>query len=209
MQYIFIGGPPRCGGTLINSILCSNTKTNPLLRESHYFRELIQLYQRSKSVHSSLEETHYFENEAALKHFSGEIARRFLEIVAKRYHCKEYLVLKSVSLTPLFPVLHEVLPSAKYIIVVRDPRDTISSQLNVGIKQEKLGKHNQFLRDIEKLAKDYMQYYAAAATSNDRSFYSCLLYVKLEDLIHNPIRNIADIGNFTSISLTSGKSVSV
>ena len=43
MTYFFIGGCPRSGTTLLQNIICSNTKVNPLIGEVGYLYHLVKI----------------------------------------------------------------------------------------------------------------------------------------------------------------------
>ncbi|MBE9226311.1 hypothetical protein IQ264_12845 [Phormidium sp. LEGE 05292] len=50
MTYFFICGNQRAGTTLLQSILCSDDTTSPLLQEAMYFRSMISTYQLGKTI---------------------------------------------------------------------------------------------------------------------------------------------------------------
>lgn len=202
MAYFFVGGAPRTGGTLLTSILCADASVNPLLREAHYLREQVQLYKRCKTYHKEHEQLNYFTDEEDLRTFTRQWVLALLEKVRARYAPAEHLVLKSFPLTFEFPELFELLPDARFLVTLRDPRDGIASQVVVGEKQAKAGKNVRFPRDMQQLVWEYQGLYTSCVNSPDADFKSRILYVKYEDLVGEPAKELARIRTFTGLSLT-------
>jgi hypothetical protein len=201
MAYFFVGGAPRSGGTLLTSILCADTTCNPLLRETHYLREQVQLYKRCKTYFKENEQRNYFADEDELCSFTREWVMALLEKIRARYAPIEHIVLKSFPLTFEFPELYELLPEARFLVTLRDPRDGIASQVVVGEKQAKAGKNVRFPRDMRQLVWEYQGLYSACVNSQDAAFKSRILYVKYEDLVGDAEKELARIRDFTGLSL--------
>lgn len=201
MSYFFVGGPPRSGGTLLYSILCSDSLTNPLLRETHYFRHIIETYIHSKDSFASLEDYHFFTDAAELRDYNAHWATDFLERIRKRHPPANHVVLKSFMLTPLMPVVHELIPDAKFLISVRDPRDVIASMFEVAEKQQAQGKSSRFPRDPEQRCLEYLATYGPCVTTRDESFRRNILFVKYEQLVQRPMEVLDQIRRFTGLSL--------
>ena len=201
MAYFFVGGAPRSGGTLLTSILCADESVNPLLREAHYLREQVQLYKRCKTYHKENEQLNYFTDEEDLRRFTQRWVLALLEKIRARYAPAEHLVLKSFPLTFELPELHELLPEARFLVTLRDPRDGIASQVVVGEKQARTGKNVRFPRDMQKLVWEYQALYTSCVTSQNAAFKSRLLYVKYEDLVGDPTKELARIRAFTGLPL--------
>ncbi len=205
MTYFFIGGSPRSGTTLLQSLLCSDKKTNPLIREALYFSALISTYHLGKFTFE-VEAKDYFDNFDDLKNFSASWVQAFLEKTHQRYAPAEHLVLKAPELTKFFPDLYELIQDSVYLIMVRDPRDTIASLLEVGNKikpQEHPEWFYQMVRDrnIAKLAKFYKSFYQPAINYHCREFCQKTRYIKYESLVTNCNQIIEQIKNFTGLSM--------
>lgn len=201
MSYFFVGGPPRSGGTLLYSILCSDSLTNPLLRETHYFRHIIETYIRSKDSFASLEGHHFFSDAAELCDYSARWATDFLERTRERYPPAVHVALKSFMLTPLMPVVHELIPDAKFLISVRDPRDVIASMFEVAEKQQAQGKSSRFPRDPKQRCLEYLATYGPCVATKNESFRRNILFVKYEQLVQHPMEVLDQIRIFTGLSL--------
>src|SRR3546814_1868167 len=70
--------------------------------------------------------------------------------------------LKSPELSTYFPHAADLFPEARFVISVRDPKDTIASMIEVGERHRRSGV-NSFLaaagRNIDALSKSYRQFY--------------------------------------------------
>jgi hypothetical protein len=201
MAYFFIGGAPRSGGTLLASILCADKTVNPLLRETHYLREQVQLYKRCKTYFKENERRNYFADEEDLRSFTRQWVLALLDKIRDRYKPIEHLVLKSFPMTFEFPELYELLPEAYFLVTLRDPRDGIASQVEVGEKQAKAGQNVRFPRDTHRLACEYQAIYSSCVNTRDAAFKSRILYVKYEDLVGDTEKALARIRDFTGLSL--------
>jgi hypothetical protein len=102
----------------------------------------------------------------------------------------------------MFPAVHELLPDARFIISVRDPRDIITSQIEVGQRQVQQGQPNRFPRDIIALSKENKQYYMPSVANNDPVFRSKVLYIRYEDLTRDIECQLKRIREFTGLSLS-------
>jgi len=207
MNCFFIGGAARTGGTLLNGVLCSDQTTNPLLRETHHFREVVRLYCNGKQTFEAREKRHYFSTVEELRAIISVFGYEFLRRTLERYPPSTNLVVKSFPLTTMFPDLHELIPEAKFVISVRDPRDTIASQIAVGKRLESAGERNQFPRNILKLAREYNRHYLPTLECANPDFTRQLLFVKYESLTRQPEMEIERIRRFTGLALHGADAV--
>ena len=84
------------------------------------------------NYHASLElfdlhSRNYFEDREQLNEFCAAETVRFLEMTHAFFGNPKFLVLKHPFLTRLFTYLHQLLPEAKFVISLRDPRDHVAS----------------------------------------------------------------------------------
>lgn len=201
MSCFFIGGAPRSGGTLLTSILCADRTTNPTLREAHYLRGMIQAHLQGKQFRETLEGGQYFRTDDELRNFSAAWVNAFLDQLRVRYAPAQNLVIKSFLMSVLFPAVFELLPEARFLISVRDPRDIVCSQIDVGEKQRQQGQNVRFPRDVARLSRENSQYYLPSMAFRDPAFRSRVLFVRYEDLVHQPDVEIDRIRAFTGLAL--------
>ena len=130
MNYVFIGGCMRTGTTLLQSILCGDSATNPLIPEAQWLARLLFLYKWSMGNFSTLQR-HYFRDKDDCRDFHRRICLDFLDKTADRYGNPTTLVLKAPDLATTYKQLNEFVPDSKFLVMVRDPRDTIPSLLKL------------------------------------------------------------------------------
>ncbi len=201
MTCFFIGGAPRSGGTLLTSILCSDRTTNPMLREAHYLREMVQAYRQGKQFFNTLEGGHFFSDSEDLRQFSATWVQAFLDKLGARYASASHLVLKSFLMSVMFPAVFELLPEARFLISVRDPRDIACSQIDVGERQRRQGLNVRFPRDVTRLSRENRHYYLPSMTFRHPGFQSQVLFVRYEDLVQQPDTEVGRIRAFTGLAL--------
>lgn len=201
MTCFFIGGAPRSGGTLLTSILCADRTTNPTLREAHYLREMVQAYRQGKQFCNTLEGGQYFRDLDELRRFSSTWVDAFLDQLKARYSPATNLVVKSFLMSVMFPAVFELLPEARFLISVRDPRDIACSQIDVGEKQRRQGQNVRFPRDVVRLSRENRHYYLPSMSFQHPDFQRQVLFVRYEDLVSDPDRQVERIRTFTGLAL--------
>ncbi|VXD24051.1 hypothetical protein PL8927_790149 [Planktothrix serta PCC 8927] len=207
MTYFFIGGCPRSGTTLVQSILCSDPATNPLIGEVGYLYHLVEAYHSAKLDFES-QGRYFFNDFIDLKQFSTSLVQSFLNQLQKHYTDATDLVLKHPVLSRFFPDVYELLEeNVKFIVVIRDPRDTISSLIQVGerMKQQGNKRHLTSLftqRNMAEYLKFYQSIYAPAWNFKSDDFQSKTCYIKYEYLVCDPNSALQDLRNFTGLNLT-------
>ncbi|HEB86827.1 MAG TPA: sulfotransferase [Gammaproteobacteria bacterium] len=206
MSCFFIGGVNRSGTTLLQSILCSDKTTNPLIHEASYLRNIVEAYvfgQQQFDEHNK----YYFSSAEDLRDFTARWAREFIEKVRQRYPTAEHIVLKHPPLTPRFPALFELLSSAgedvRFFIIIRDPRDVAASLVRVGERLRSQGQSEgaTLPRDMSKLGNYYMRCYTPALSHQDKEYQGHITLIKYEDLVTNPAPVIENIRRASGLRL--------
>ena len=111
------------------------------------------------------------------------------------------------------PELYEVVPGARFVMSVRDPRDIVASMIEVSNRklQKKMQGYPQIprdvklmasSRDVESMASKLMTCYEPCLACRDPGFRARLLYVKYEDLVSDPSSVIADMQSWTGLDLS-------
>ena len=206
MTAIFVGGSQRSGTTLVQTILCASGATNPMIGEAKYFRQLVQAYAFGKRQFSG-ETRDYFKDLEELRVFHGGLIQRFLDHTLARFEGAKHLVLKEPHLTMLFPELVELLPAARFICVVRDPRDVIASMIEVGRKLDEKGIADDPMgrmfvrRDMRALSRHYLSFYLPALRSADSGFMERYLFLRYEDLVQKPDEAMKQVAAFTGLEI--------
>ena len=193
----------RSGMSLLQAVLCSTEETNPQIHEAQYFTQLVHLYSYARRTFDRYL-CHYFQNLDELTGFHADLMRGFLDQTLRRYHPANHLVLKNPEITPLFPEIGNLLTDVKFIVVVRDPRDTIASMRDVARRQEEQGKDTNLTRmagSVEQLAARYNWCYAALTSASNNKFDSRRIVVRYEDIVQKTDGVVDELAAFTGLPL--------
>ena len=206
MSVFFIGGVNRSGTTLLQSILCSDKTTNPLIHEASYLRSIVEAYvfgQQKFEEHNK----YYFSSIEDMRDFTAGWAKSFLDKTRSRYPEAEHLVLKHPPLTPRFPALFDLLSSIgedpRFFIIIRDPRDVAASLVRVGERLRAKGEPegNTLPRNMNMLGNYYMQCYMPALAPQHPPYKNRITIIKYEDLVSNPHTAIENIRKTSGLKL--------
>jgi hypothetical protein len=203
MSYIFVGGSQRSGTSLLAASLCAGEETNPYLGESGSLRALLQVHSVMNQRYEDEMAFHFGSREVTDEYF-GSCLRSYLSHTMAFHAPISSLVLKEPHLTMQFPLIWKLIPTAKFVMLIRDPRDIAASMLTVGEKLKKEGKLHLFNSgDIAKIANIIGQFYrpTLAAMKQNSSFSKSVFWVKYEDLVADPTGTIDQLRAFTGLKL--------
>lgn len=201
MPYLFVGGSQRSGTTLLQQVLCLSPASTPRHAEASYLRMLVQAYHQA-CVDFDHDSSSYFDDLADLTHFHAGLVYSFLSRSLARHSDASTLILKEPHLTPLFPSLYALVPEARFVLIMRDPRDIMASMINVGERMAQQGQQHHFQqRNIEQLSQLIKSFYAPSLNSKNQAFTSHTLTIRYEDLVSNnpDLRN--SLSQFTGLAL--------
>ena len=201
MKTIFIGGSQRSGTTLLNKFLCLDQHTNPKIAEASYLRELVSAY-KNALLDFDHDSASYFENQNDLRQFHSSIINLFLNRTLKRFPGTSTLVLKEPHLTQFFPELFDLVPHARFIISVRDPRDIIASMIQVGERMQASGQQHFFQqRNMPLLCQQVLSFYAPGLNNQNPAFRKNLLIIRYEDFIQQTETVKRNLAQFSGLEL--------
>ncbi|MEX0809584.1 MAG: sulfotransferase [Dongiaceae bacterium] len=203
---LFVGGAMRSGTTLAARLLTSSGDTNPLLAESQYLGALLDLAPHWQSQFD-LFLADYFADPAAFDAFSRDVAARFLGVVRARYPQAKKLVLKHPETTRRFRQLAGWFPQARFVVTVRDPRDTIASMVAVGERLAAKGERGSlaaFGRDMAKFCDVFRGYYADTFRDMEL-FEGRMLILRYEDLVANRNDVIGELARFADLRIDAAR----
>jgi hypothetical protein len=199
---LFVGGAMRSGTTLAARLLTSSGETNPLLAESQYLGAQLDLAAHWQSQFD-LFLADYFYDAAAFESFSRETCVRFLAVVRQRYPAAQKLVLKHPETTRHFRRLAQWFAKARFVVTVRDPRDTIASMVAVGERLAAKGERGSlaaFGRDMGRFCDIFRGYYAD--TFRDMAlFEGRMLILRYEDLAANRREVVDELARFAGLRI--------
>ena len=182
-------------------ILCSDPYSNPVLTENHFVSDAALAYSNSRN-RLDREKGHFFTGARDAREFYSDWITSFLERIQSRYAPAKHLIIKSTGLSPYSPDLHEIMPDARFIMSMRDPRDIVASMIEVGERQQRMWGNNQYPRDADGLASLVMKTYAPCLTCRDPGFNEKLYVVIYERLVTDPSSIIAKMETWAGLDLS-------
>lgn len=199
MAVLFVGGSQRTGTSIAQQMLCQLPSANPYIYEANYLRQLVQCYADARDNFGSSHES-YFTDVQSLRGFNSGVVLAFLEQTKQRLGGCEHLILKEPHLTMLWPALAELVPDAKFVLMIRDPRDVIASMVQVGEKQQRLGQNYIFAaRNIPQMCRHFLSFYGPALNYQDAGFRSRLGVARYEELATDPAQALRGLTKFTGL----------
>ena len=198
---IFVVGAARSGGTLLYSILCADPALNPMLQENHFVSDAAASFERGRR-RLGIEGDNFFDSADDLRDFYTSWIRAFLDRVRRRYPPARIVAIKSLNLSGRFHVLHALLPEARFIVTVRDPRDIAASMVRVGERQADLRGQSQYPRDMRVLSHYIMEPYQIALSDNQiPSLRQVTHIVRFEDLVANVVQTMTSLDEAFGLGL--------
>lgn len=202
---LFVGGSQRTGTTLMNALLCQDPDTNPLIHEATYLRKLLAAYQWARP-RLDYKAGPFFSDAQDLDGFHRELVQGLLERLRRRSGHPRVLVLKEPHLTGFFPALARLLDSARFLCMVRDPRDAIASMVQVGRRMpadtsETMIRELFNSGDMVRLGNFFLNMYGAVLGPRSGMPKDRLLWVRYEDLVKDTDQVLAALRRFTGLGL--------
>jgi hypothetical protein len=149
-----------------------------MIGEAIFLRSILETYWRSLAMFD-LHSKYYFSDREDLRGTCEKYVHDFVRRTFARYNSPKHVVLKHPQLTPLFPQLHELVPEAKFVIIVRDPRDTVASAVTAQARGA-----NEFEDDMpQEIASTLFDYYAACLSCQSQGFRHNTIYVRYEGFL--------------------------
>jgi len=210
----FIVGPHRAGTTFLQTLLGSMPSIGTC-QETHFFcRVLPYLYELQRSerrfisfhdVKKAIIEIMFlgdnivdFWDECEAAFLSGGYCRLFKYLIyklAKRNICEiKVLLEKTPSHLLHINEINEILPEAKFVVIIRDPRAIAVSFLKYLPKLGQKERYGYILKEVK-----YLKSFFGAITILNHKSFKDIKIVKYEDLIQDEKGVLGEICNFLGI----------
>ncbi len=200
-KIIFISGYPRAGTTLLQSILCSQGNTNPVIGEAIFHKDIVLLLANSLRVYDT-QTKHFFDDRYEMLDMVQGFAATFVTHMKNRFGV-DNLVLKDPLLIKALGATINIHPTAKFVMIIRDPRDIISSLMRVNDKladddkRKEAGKFD----DIEVHAANINRYYKSVRGDDSLNRRREVLTIRYEDLVLNTTAVVERLRAHTGLSM--------
>ncbi|NIA68784.1 sulfotransferase [Pelagibius litoralis] len=149
----------------------------------------------------------YLGDTKGLFDFTKDLLDRLIAETHRRLGQLGCLVLKNPELLLHFPQAAALLPDARFVVSVRDPKDTIASMLRVGEKHRHSGV-NSFLataiRYIDNLCQSYRRFYLpvmSALKKDQGTLKEKVVFVRYESLVGDTRNVINGLATFCKVPL--------
>lgn len=204
---LLIGGAMRSGTTVIHRSLCTAENSNPYISESWFLSDIMRLY-RWNLTRYNVRHADQFGDVRNFKELIWLNIRQYLTLVSVKYNDPEKLILKHPELTYYFHELSKHFHNFKFIVIVRDPRDVIASIIRVAERhiKNKISSPQTNLVDINKHCEHYAAYYADVI-KNLGDFYNRLIFVKYEDFMNEPSKQLLRISQFSGARYDTNRAI--
>lgn len=182
-RLIFVGGSPRSGTTLVQRILDCHPEIygGP---EFDFVPPIVDLFQAMRMAIRSGRIDVVLDEKSLVHAFRCLLVALLLPKL--QAEGVSYLSEKTPSNVLAFGWLEECAPETKKILIIRDPRDVVSSMLDVGRRQRRRhGRASGFVRDTL-AAVDYMNQCLRAGTALAETSANCLV-IYYEDMVSDPL----------------------
>ncbi len=193
---LFVGGAMRSGTTVIHRALCTARNSNPFISESWFLFDLFSMHSRNMKSYETRNEDQ-FGDRAKFDELVQLNLSYYLDMVSSRYEDPEVLILKHPDLTRYFPTVKRVMPEAKFLVIMRDPRDAIGSMKEVNARLR--ATHTRSRTTSFATMAEYCNFYARYYTDvfdNRSVFGNDLMVLRYEDIVTDPARCFREIGAF-------------
>jgi hypothetical protein len=199
-RFIFVGGAPRSGTTLVQNML----DCHPEIFGAPEFRNLNRIIELRNRLRQGIDRAAIdaFASAAEVDQLTAQLIEDLLLPLADR-HGVPYLSEKTPSNALVFHELLDLFPAARCIFVLRDPRAIIASMLEVGTRAAAQGHPpaQPWTRSLP-AAVAYVQRYFRAARAAEAEAPGRVLVLRYETLVAEPKAETRAICDFLGLPWT-------
>jgi tetratricopeptide (TPR) repeat protein len=186
---IFISGFYNTGVSNIAKLFYNSKDTCDYLGNCSYLNQLLTSYRHGKETWQS-NTRYFFKTPNNFISFNKSLFDNYF-LNLKKYTNDKILIHHDDNMVDKFIELNELYPNSKFILVVRDPRDSIALSID-SLK----------IDNISYLFELYMSLYESFIRYIKEKKLSNFIIIKYEDLIQDSNKVIEQIYNFTGIKIS-------
>ena len=198
-RFIFVGGAPRSGTTLVQNVL----DCHPKILGVPEFLNLDRIVELRNRLRQGIARgaIDAFASAPEVDRLTVQFIEDLLLPLADR-HGAPYLSEKTPSNALVFRELLELFPAARCIFVLRDPRAVIASMLEVGARAAAQGHPTQPWTRSLPAAVAYVQRYFRAACAAEADAPGRVLVLRYETLVTEPEAETRAVCDFLGLPWT-------
>jgi len=175
---VLIAGAPRSGTHLLHSLVCTSGRVNRFIPEFYQLYYLVEAYLHTLRLAPDIGVAPFADIQDCTRHHF-DLVRATLTAAWERLDRPEILAVKECSLTPYLGLMARHMPDLRCIVILRDPRDTIASQVRE--TEKRLGQRPAAFVDAAILRM--RQLYGSVIRESSGPLGSRLLGINYEELV--------------------------
>ena len=201
---VIVTGCKRSGTTLLHRTISTSPDTGPMLAPARYITEQFDIYRRYSSKERFFIDD-YFDGPGSFRAHLRHTVERILESAWSKSGKPATLVIKSVDFAYSLALVADILPEARFVVSVREPKDTVTSILKVSERHRQEGLPGGG-RSIKRAGKVYVGSYLPIlrAIRFRQALAERVHFVKYEDLVAGPSVAMAPVWSHCRITPGSG-----
>lgn len=195
---VFIVGARRTGSTLLHNLLCSSTDTHPYAGEFQILTKILDAFSWGQQNYDRLVRF-YFRDKERLSAFQINAIRSLLGEAIAALAPRRCAVFKNPELSFHIAELAKALPEAKFLAMIRDPRDQAASEKAVMERQRQAQMRTGSPLSAHDLATTFNAYYQPIWRLHESEPHR-IMFLRYEDLVREPRDAIGKVCVFLGIS---------
>ena len=203
-----VSGAPRSGTTLLQAILSSASRANPLLGEAGFLCHLLEFYREVDGIWED-DARYYFRSRDQVAVIARRAFSEVLRGVAADHDCQN-VVIKSPRYSRYAKELRVIMPRARCYIMMRDPKDVIALQWEASVRELSQGYRPTMLQDagetdvripllsegiVASLARQFLKAYPIDSLTT-------WVAVRYENLVRNPAPALEALAQVSGLEIT-------
>lgn len=197
---VFVLSARRTGSTLLQNILCQSPQAHAFVPEAQMLTRLLDAFQWGDDEFERMTGA-YFASADTFADYQKETVAGFIRSARAALNAQKFLILKNPELSLHAEKLTHLLPAARFLVLARDPRDQIASQMAVAVRQVAQKMRSQ-VPSMQALCASYARYCAAIEQGRSKK-PTAFLTIRFEDVASQPQASLRRIEDFLEIDLST------